>query len=82
MLGAALESAACPAEAGPPGNYPKHSQTITSGEHLRKRNKRSYVVANKIDNIDPEMARAEFSPMGLGDAIPIAGAHGRGIRSL
>ena len=52
------------------------------GEHLRKRNKRSYVVANKIDNIDPEMARAEFSPMGLGDAIPIAGAHGRGITQM
>src|SRR5450830_1172818 len=52
------------------------------GEHLRKRNKRSYVVANKVDNIDPDMARAEFSPMGLGDAIPIAGAHGRGITQM
>lgn len=31
-------------------------------EHLRKRNKRSLLVANKIDNIDPEMARAEFAP--------------------
>src|SRR3546814_10126653 len=28
-------------------------------EHLRKRNKRSYVVANKVDNIDPDMDRAE-----------------------
>ena len=52
------------------------------GEHLRKRNKRSYLVANKIDNIDPEAARAEFSPMGLGDAIPVAGAHGRGITQM
>ena len=47
-------------------------------EHLRKRNKRSHVVANKVDNIDPEMARAEFAPLGMGHAIPIAGAHGRG----
>lgn len=52
------------------------------GEHLRKRNKRSYVVANKIDNIDENLARAEFSPMGLGDAIPVAGAHGRGISQM
>jgi GTPase len=52
------------------------------GEHLRKRNKRSYVVANKVDNIDPDMARAEFAPMGMGDAIPIAGAHGRGITQM
>ena len=52
------------------------------GEHLRKRNKRSYVVANKVDNIDPDMARAEFAPLGMGDAIPIAGAHGRGITQL
>ncbi|HCS44397.1 MAG TPA: ribosome biogenesis GTPase Der, partial [Pseudomonas sp.] len=51
-------------------------------EHLRKRNKRSYVVANKVDNIDPEMARAEFAPLGMGHAIPIAGAHGRGITQM
>lgn len=52
------------------------------GEHLRKRNKRSYLVVNKIDNIDPDIARAEFSPMGMGEALPIAGAHGRGITQL
>ena len=51
-------------------------------EHLRKRNKRSYVVANKVDNIDPDMARAEFAPLGMGDAIPVAGAHGRGITQM
>src|SRR3546814_39767 len=51
-------------------------------EHLRKRNKRSYVVANKVDNIDPDMARAEFAPLGMGQAIPIAGAHGRGITQM
>ncbi|MDG9921979.1 MULTISPECIES: ribosome biogenesis GTPase Der [unclassified Pseudomonas] len=52
------------------------------GEHLRKRNKRSYLVVNKIDNIDPDIARAEFAPMGMGEALPIAGAHGRGITQL
>ena len=39
------------------------------GEHLRKRNKRTFLVANKVDNIDPDLARAEFSPLGMGDAI-------------
>ncbi|PZP23812.1 ribosome biogenesis GTPase Der [Pseudomonas kuykendallii] len=52
------------------------------GAHLRKRNKRSYLVVNKVDNIDPDIARAEFVPMGLGEALPIAGAHGRGITQM
>ncbi|MCY1487984.1 GTPase Der [compost metagenome] len=52
------------------------------GEHLRKRNKRSFLVANKVDTVDPDIARAEFSPLGLGDAFPIAAAHGRGINAL
>ncbi|MES2820956.1 MAG: ribosome biogenesis GTPase Der [Pseudomonadota bacterium] len=52
------------------------------GEHLRKRNKRCFLVANKTDNMDPDLARAEFSPLGLGDALAIAGAHGRGITQM
>lgn len=51
-------------------------------EHLRKRNKRCYLVANKVDTVDPDLARAEFSPLGLGDALPIAAAHGRGIQPM
>lgn len=51
-------------------------------EHLRKRNKRSFLIANKVDTVDPDIARAEFSPLGLGDALPIAAAHGRGITAM
>lgn len=51
-------------------------------EHLRKRNKRALLVANKVDTLDPDLARAEFSPLGLGDALPIAAAHGRGIQTM
>ncbi len=51
-------------------------------EHLRKRNKRSFLVANKIDNIDPQIAIAEFSPLGMGNAIGVAGAQGRGVNNL
>ncbi|SDG88069.1 GTP-binding protein [Pseudomonas benzenivorans] len=52
------------------------------GEHLRKRNKHSFLVVNKVDNLDPDLARAEFSPLGMGDALAIAGAHGRGITQM
>ena len=51
-------------------------------EHLRKRNKRSFLIANKVDTVDPDIARAEFSPLGLGDALPIAAAHGRGVNAM
>ena len=51
-------------------------------EHLRKRNKRTFLVANKVDTVDPEIARAEFSPLAIGDAFPIAAAHGRGVNNL
>ncbi len=51
-------------------------------EHLRKRNKRCFLIANKVDTVDPDIARAEFSPLGLGDAVPIAAAHGRGISHM
>ncbi|WP_439861169.1 ribosome biogenesis GTPase Der [Pseudomonas sp. MBLB4136] len=52
------------------------------GEHLRKRNKHSFLVINKVDNLDPDLARAEFSPLGMGEALAIAGAHGRGISQM
>jgi GTP-binding protein len=52
------------------------------GEHLRKRNKRCFLVANKVDSVDPDLARAEFSLLGLGDALPVAGAQGRGVSNM
>lgn len=52
------------------------------GEHLRRRNKRSFLVINKVDNIDADLARAEFSSMGMGESVAIAGAHGRGITQM
>jgi len=35
-----------------------------------------------VDSSEPDSARAEFSPLGLGDALPIAAAHGRGISHM
>ena len=39
-------------------------------------------MVNKVDNLDSDLARAEFSPLGMGEALAIAGAHGRGITQM
>lgn len=51
-------------------------------EHLRKVNKKVYVVANKVDGIDGDSESADFYAMGLGTVYQIAAAHGRGISRL
>lgn len=51
-------------------------------EHLRKRNKRSLVVVNKVDSLDEHVVMAEFSALGLGEMQGIAASQGRGINTL
>ena len=52
-------------------------------EHLRKQDKKIFVVANKIDGIDGDSAVAEFYSLGLGEHVhQIAAAHGRGVTQL
>ena len=51
-------------------------------EHLRKRNKHTYLIANKIDGADPDAILGEFSQLGLGHPIGIAAAHGRNINPM
>jgi GTP-binding protein len=50
--------------------------------HLRRLGKKAYVVANKVDGIDANAARADFFELGLGDVHGIAAAHGRGVEQL
>lgn len=50
--------------------------------HLRKQQKRVYVVANKIDGLDGDAAAADFYELGLGNVYQIAAAHGRGVQQL
>src|SRR5690554_61349 len=50
--------------------------------HLRRLGKKAYVVANKIDGIDSNAARADFFELGLGEVHGIAAAHGRGVEQL
>lgn len=50
--------------------------------HLRVNNKKTYVVANKVDGNDHDAAVAPFYEMGIGEIYPTTATHGRGVRSL
>jgi GTP-binding protein len=49
---------------------------------LRRFHKPIFLVVNKIDGIDIDVAIADFYQLGLGEPYPIAAAHGRGVTSL
>jgi GTP-binding protein len=51
-------------------------------DHLRTRNLNTWVVANKMDGLNPDVAIAQFFELGLGDVHPITASHGRGVKSL
>lgn len=49
---------------------------------LRSQSKPLFVVLNKIDGIDANVAAADFYALGLGRPHPIAAAHGSGVPRL
>ncbi|MDX1804061.1 MAG: ribosome biogenesis GTPase Der [Alcanivorax sp.] len=49
---------------------------------LRKLPKPIYLVVNKTDGVDADAAMAEFYALGMTEVMPIAAAHGRGVRSM
>ncbi len=51
-------------------------------KHLRVRNKPTYIVANKIDGMNPDMAATPFYEMGLGEVYPTTATQGRGVSGL
>ncbi len=51
-------------------------------EHLRKRDKHTFLIANKIDGADQDSIIGEFAPLGLGTPLGIAAAHGRNINPM
>src|SRR5690606_37719428 len=51
-------------------------------EHLRKRDKHTFLIANKVDGADQGSILGEFAPLGLGTPIGIAAAHGRNINPM
>lgn len=52
------------------------------GSYLRTQNKRTFLVANKVDGLNHDVAVAPFYELGLGEVHPIAAAHGRGVGAL
>src|SRR5690625_2394993 len=51
-------------------------------QHLRTQNKKIYLVANKIDGMDPDVALAPFYELGLGEIFATTATHGRGVTSM
>ncbi|MGL9760519.1 MAG: ribosome biogenesis GTPase Der [Symbiopectobacterium sp.] len=51
-------------------------------QHLRNREKATFLVANKVDGVDADIAMADFYSLGLGKVYPIAASYGRGVTSL
>lgn len=51
-------------------------------QHLRTRQKPTFLVANKTDGMDPDSAVVDFYSLGLGEIHPIAASHGRGVTGL
>ena len=49
---------------------------------LRRTGKPITVVVNKSESLDRDSAIADFFALGLGEPIPIAAAHGRGVKTL
>ncbi|KTC64975.1 GTP-binding protein EngA (plasmid) [Legionella adelaidensis] len=49
---------------------------------LRKINKPVYLIVNKTDGVDEEIAKAEFQALGFENIFAISATHGRGIYTL
>ncbi|MDE0763024.1 MAG: ribosome biogenesis GTPase Der [Cellvibrionales bacterium] len=51
-------------------------------EKLRRKNRLVYLVANKIDGLDPAAALADFYQLGFAGMFATTATHGRGVRSM
>ncbi|MDA1371866.1 MAG: ribosome biogenesis GTPase Der [Proteobacteria bacterium] len=51
-------------------------------DYLRKHNKQSYLLVNKVDGLDPDQAMAEFYSLGMAEVFPVTATQGRGVTSM
>ena len=51
-------------------------------DYLRKSNKKTHLVVNKVDGLDPHHAIADFQKLGTPSISPITATQGRGVKSL
>jgi GTP-binding protein len=49
---------------------------------LRKSSRNVILVANKVDGLDADTAMADFASLGMGELLPVAAAHRRGLESM
>jgi GTP-binding protein len=52
------------------------------GTYLRRLGKPTVLVANKAEGMTQGLQLVEFFELGLGEVMPVSGAHGQGIRSM
>ncbi len=50
--------------------------------HLREHHKKTFLVVNKSDGLDPDVATSEFFALGFTEVHPVAAVHGRGVNQL
>lgn len=55
---------------------------LSIAQHLRSREKTTFVVANKVDGIDADSACGEFWSLGLGEVYQMAASQGRGVTNM
>ena len=51
-------------------------------DYLRKNDKKTHLVVNKVDGLDPNNAAADFQKLGTPSIFPITATQGRGVKSL
>ena len=51
-------------------------------QRLRKISKPVYLIVNKTDGLDEEIACSEFQSLGFNEVHPVSATHGRGMHSL
>ncbi|CEK10633.1 ribosome biogenesis GTPase Der [Legionella hackeliae] len=51
-------------------------------QQLRKSNKHVYLIVNKVDGLQEDVACAEFQSLGFDEIHPISATHGRGMHTL
>ena len=57
------------------------AQDYEIGQYLRRLGKPTILVANKAEGMTQGLQLIDFYELGLGEVIPVSGAHGQGIRT-
>lgn len=64
---------------GRAGLMPADTQIVA---HLRKLSKPAYLVVNKVDGIDEDVARGDFFGLGIDQVFAVIASQGRGVKKL